>query len=288
MLITNGRVVTFGEANEIIENGAVRVEGDRITDVGPSGQAGGGLSRRRGGGRRRAVDHARQHLRPHPLLRRLCPGHGHPRRRAPRLSRDPGQAVVAAGQGAVDGGRRVQRPGLPGGRHQARHDDAHRPPRQPQRHRRLAGRHRRGGAASRRCGPACATKSPTATAPSAPRPAFDENVRFAKSQSTSHKSHSGRLLWPARLPHPLRRDPGRLRRRRRGAGHRLSHPRRRGGRPTRRTACARAGCASSSGCTTRASWVPRASWSTASTSTPGRWSSCATPAPGSPTSRAPT
>jgi putative selenium metabolism protein SsnA len=34
MLITNGRVVTFGAANEIIENGAVRVEDDRITDVG--------------------------------------------------------------------------------------------------------------------------------------------------------------------------------------------------------------------------------------------------------------
>jgi putative selenium metabolism protein SsnA len=36
MLITNGCVVTFGAANEIIENGAVRVAGDRITDVGPS------------------------------------------------------------------------------------------------------------------------------------------------------------------------------------------------------------------------------------------------------------
>ena len=36
MLIANGRVVTFGDANEIIENGAVRVEGERITDVGPS------------------------------------------------------------------------------------------------------------------------------------------------------------------------------------------------------------------------------------------------------------
>jgi putative selenium metabolism protein SsnA len=34
MLISNGRVVTFGAANEIIEDGAVRVEGDRITDVG--------------------------------------------------------------------------------------------------------------------------------------------------------------------------------------------------------------------------------------------------------------
>lgn len=34
MLITNGRVVTFGEANKIIENGAVRVEGALITDVG--------------------------------------------------------------------------------------------------------------------------------------------------------------------------------------------------------------------------------------------------------------
>ena len=34
MLITNGRVVTFGEANDIIESGAVRVEGALITDVG--------------------------------------------------------------------------------------------------------------------------------------------------------------------------------------------------------------------------------------------------------------
>jgi len=34
MLITNGRVVTFGETNEIIENGAVRVDGALIADVG--------------------------------------------------------------------------------------------------------------------------------------------------------------------------------------------------------------------------------------------------------------
>jgi putative selenium metabolism protein SsnA len=38
MLITNGRVVTFGAANEIIEGGAVRVAGDRITDVGATTQ----------------------------------------------------------------------------------------------------------------------------------------------------------------------------------------------------------------------------------------------------------
>jgi putative selenium metabolism protein SsnA len=38
MLITNGRVVTFGEANEIIAGGAVRVEGDRITHIGDSTQ----------------------------------------------------------------------------------------------------------------------------------------------------------------------------------------------------------------------------------------------------------
>jgi len=38
MLVTNGRVVTFGAANEIIANGAVRVEGDRITDVGAAAQ----------------------------------------------------------------------------------------------------------------------------------------------------------------------------------------------------------------------------------------------------------
>lgn len=34
MLITNGKVVTFGEANEFIEEGAVLVEGDRIAAVG--------------------------------------------------------------------------------------------------------------------------------------------------------------------------------------------------------------------------------------------------------------
>jgi len=36
MLITNGRVVTFGEANEILENGAVRVQGELITEIGES------------------------------------------------------------------------------------------------------------------------------------------------------------------------------------------------------------------------------------------------------------
>jgi len=34
MLIINGRIVTFGEANEIVTDGAVRVEGATITDVG--------------------------------------------------------------------------------------------------------------------------------------------------------------------------------------------------------------------------------------------------------------
>jgi putative selenium metabolism protein SsnA len=38
VLITNGRVVTFGTANEILDNGAVRIEGDRITDVGDATQ----------------------------------------------------------------------------------------------------------------------------------------------------------------------------------------------------------------------------------------------------------
>ena len=34
MLIVNGKVVTFGETNRIIENGAVRIHGARLTDVG--------------------------------------------------------------------------------------------------------------------------------------------------------------------------------------------------------------------------------------------------------------
>jgi putative selenium metabolism protein SsnA len=34
MLIANGRIVTLGETNEIIENGAVRIDGALITDVG--------------------------------------------------------------------------------------------------------------------------------------------------------------------------------------------------------------------------------------------------------------
>jgi putative selenium metabolism protein SsnA len=38
MLITNGRIVTFGERNEIIEGGALRVDGTRITDVGPEAE----------------------------------------------------------------------------------------------------------------------------------------------------------------------------------------------------------------------------------------------------------
>jgi putative selenium metabolism protein SsnA len=36
MLITNGRVVTFGAANEMIEDGGIRIEGGLITDVGPA------------------------------------------------------------------------------------------------------------------------------------------------------------------------------------------------------------------------------------------------------------
>ena len=83
MLITNGRVVTFGKANEIIENGAVRIEGRLITDVGYTAAIVGRLSGGRGRGRRRAACHARQYLRAHPLLRRFFPWNGDPWR-APR------------------------------------------------------------------------------------------------------------------------------------------------------------------------------------------------------------
>lgn len=38
MLITNGKLVTFGEANELIEEGAVLVEGDRIAAVGTTAE----------------------------------------------------------------------------------------------------------------------------------------------------------------------------------------------------------------------------------------------------------
>ncbi len=38
MLIANGRIVTLGETNEIIEDGAVRVDGALITDVDTAGK----------------------------------------------------------------------------------------------------------------------------------------------------------------------------------------------------------------------------------------------------------
>jgi putative selenium metabolism protein SsnA len=41
MLITNGRVVTLGDRNQIIESGAVRVKGSLITDVGEAEELGG-------------------------------------------------------------------------------------------------------------------------------------------------------------------------------------------------------------------------------------------------------
>jgi putative selenium metabolism protein SsnA len=36
MLITNGRILTFGDTHQLIENGAVRIEDGRIAEVGPS------------------------------------------------------------------------------------------------------------------------------------------------------------------------------------------------------------------------------------------------------------
>ena len=38
MLITNGRIVTYGERNEIIESGAVRIDGRFITGIGDTGE----------------------------------------------------------------------------------------------------------------------------------------------------------------------------------------------------------------------------------------------------------
>jgi cytosine/adenosine deaminase-related metal-dependent hydrolase len=36
MLITGGTVLTFGQANAVITDGAIRIQGDRITDLGPT------------------------------------------------------------------------------------------------------------------------------------------------------------------------------------------------------------------------------------------------------------
>ncbi|HID87217.1 MAG TPA: putative aminohydrolase SsnA [Anaerolineae bacterium] len=38
MLITHGTLITFGEANRIIEDGALLIEGDRIADIGPTAE----------------------------------------------------------------------------------------------------------------------------------------------------------------------------------------------------------------------------------------------------------
>ena len=241
-------------------------------------------ARRAGQGR-----HARPDLRAHPLLRRVRARHGHPGRGARQLPGDPRTAVVEDRPRADPGGLPLQRAGLPGRRHPPRHHHLDRPPRQPQRHRRVAGRHRRGGEGRPACAPACATRSPIATATAGARvPASPRTRASSASCSDRPASPPGRLVRPARQPDRVRRHAGGAASPRRSAWASASTSTWPRTRPTRPTASRSTTCAWWSGWKNAACWGRRRSPPTASTSTPTRWTPCAPPARTSPTSRAAT
>ena len=96
MLITNARVVTFGDDPKLIEKGAILIAGEHIAAVGESATLEAQHPAADAPGRRRHVGSARYDLRAHPFLRRLCPRHGHPRPAHEGLPRNPQPPVVAA------------------------------------------------------------------------------------------------------------------------------------------------------------------------------------------------
>ncbi len=78
MLITHARLATLGAAPRLIDDGALFIKGDRIAALGTSAELAARYPAAERLGRGRAAGPPGGHLCPHPLLRGLCPRHGHP------------------------------------------------------------------------------------------------------------------------------------------------------------------------------------------------------------------
>ncbi len=149
LLIYNATICTFGDANRVIEDGAIIIEGGKITAVGTAAEllaAHPDLPREDAGGKLLMPGNI---CSPHPFLRRVRARPLHSRPRAQGLPGNPAPAVVDAGPGAGRRRRALQRAGLPRGRDPQRHDHPVRSPRQPDGDRRQPGHHRRRGGGGR-------------------------------------------------------------------------------------------------------------------------------------------
>ncbi len=289
MLITNGRIVTFGAANEIIENGAVRVQGDRITDLGPAGklqQAYPADEVVDAAGRLVMPGNICAHTHFYGAFARGMAIPGEPPRDFPeilgklwwRLDRalldlDVKYSALVCLVDAIKHGTTtlIDHHASPAAIHGSLDQ--------------IAEAVTQAGVRASLC-----YEVTDRNGPAEAREGIDENVRFLHAVkemnnpllAASFGMHASLTLSDETLADCVAAAEGLDERRRAFTSTRPRRSR------TRRTACANRASGWWSGCTTPASWGRAASWPTASTWTPGRWRSCATPALGSCTSRAPT
>jgi cytosine/adenosine deaminase-related metal-dependent hydrolase len=150
LLLHNGRLVTWNDPNEILEDHALLLRDGRIFDLGSSDAL-----------RQKYPDAERLDARGQLMMPGNICAHTHFYGAFARGMGIPGPAPKdfpdilerlwwRLDRALLDVDVQYSALVSPGGRHQARHDDPHRPPRQPQRHRQLARPDRRRGGIGRR------------------------------------------------------------------------------------------------------------------------------------------
>ena len=178
LLIENGTVLTGGKTPAVLPNHSVLIENGYITE-GRSQEAGSSDFRGKRIDASGKVVAARLHQCPHPFLQHLRarPDQDQAGR---ELRGRAEESLVAARLGLDHRGLLLQRADRLARFDPPRHDDAHRPSRQPQRGSRLAAAPSRRRSDKPACAPASATNSPTATARASAKEGLEENVSFIR------------------------------------------------------------------------------------------------------------